>query len=167
MLLSHCYCYRLFIIIIIIIIIIVNIFCNCLIDAQVGQAELYIRLVNSRDVTSQDALNAQPIQHYMYKYPALVSGHSRCKGQAKLVKRYAKNSPAQKLLVVCLTCRQAHLKEKTQLFCLFVEGRVVGGRSSNTICYNAPWAIWDTHILVAHATCTSPIMHLICPSNFA
>ncbi|KAM7426567.1 Coiled-coil domain-containing protein 17 [Porites harrisoni] len=38
---------------------------------QIGQAELYIRLVNSRDVTSQDALNAQPIQHYMYKYPAL------------------------------------------------------------------------------------------------
>lgn len=68
MLLSHCYFYRLFIIIII------YIFCNCLIDAQVGQAELYIRLVNSRDVTSQDALNAQPIQHYMYKYPVLVSG---------------------------------------------------------------------------------------------
>ena len=59
-----------------------------MIDAQIGQAELYIRLVNSRDVTSQDALNAQPIQHYMYKYPVLVSGHSRCQGQAKLVKRY-------------------------------------------------------------------------------
>ena len=108
----------------VIIIIIIIIFCNCLIDAQVGQAELYIRLVNSRDVTSQDALNAQPIQHYMYKYPALVSGHSRCKGQAKLVKKYA-------------VCRQEHLKEKTQFFRLFLEGRVVGGRSSSTISYNA------------------------------
>lgn len=38
---------------------------------QIGQAELYIRLVNSRDVTSQDALNPQPLQHYMYKYPSL------------------------------------------------------------------------------------------------
>ena len=84
-----------------------------MIDAQIGQAELYIRLVNSRDVTSQDALNAQPIQHYMYKYPALVSGHSRRKGQAKLVKKYA-------------VCRQEHLKEKTQFFRLFLEGRVVG-----------------------------------------
>ena len=110
---------------VIIIIIIIIIFCNCLIDAQVGQAELYIRLVNSRDVTSQDALNAQPIQHYMYKYPVLVSGHSRCKGQAKLVKKYAKNSPARKLLVVCLTCCQAHLKEKTQFIRLFLEGRVI------------------------------------------
>ena len=96
-----------------------------MIDAQVGQAELYIRLVNSRDVTSQDALNAQPIQHYMYKYPVLVSGHSRCKGQAKLVKKYAKNSPARKLLVVCLTCCQAHLKEKKQFIRLFLEGRVI------------------------------------------
>ena len=27
--------------------------------------------------------------------------------------------------MVCLTCRQVHLKEKTQFFCLFLEGRVV------------------------------------------
>ena len=124
------------------------IFCNCLIDAQVGQAELYIRLVNSRDVTSQDALNAQPIQHYVYKYPVLVSGHSGLSGhsgQAKLVKKYAKNSPARKLLVVCLTCCQAHLKEKTQFIRPFLKGRVFGGRSSNTLSYNAPWAIHHRH----------------------
>lgn len=36
---------------------------------QVGQGELYIRLVNSRDVTAQDASNPQPMQRYLYKYP--------------------------------------------------------------------------------------------------
>ena len=39
---------------------------------QVGQAELYLRLVNSRDTTSQDALNPQPLQHYLYRYPSMV-----------------------------------------------------------------------------------------------
>ncbi|XP_022783161.1 coiled-coil domain-containing protein 17-like [Stylophora pistillata] len=38
---------------------------------QVGLAELYLRLVNSRDVPSQDTQNPQPLQHHMYKYPSV------------------------------------------------------------------------------------------------
>lgn len=38
---------------------------------QVGQAELYLRLVNSRDTAIQDALNPQPLQHYLYRYPSM------------------------------------------------------------------------------------------------
>lgn len=42
---------------------------------QVGQAELYIRLVNSRDLSAQDALNPQPMQHFMYNYPPVGNVH--------------------------------------------------------------------------------------------
>lgn len=38
---------------------------------QVGQAELYLRLVNSRDIPSQDTQNPQPVQHHLYKYPSV------------------------------------------------------------------------------------------------
>lgn len=41
-----------------------------------GQAELYLRLVNSRDTASQDALNPQPLQHYFYRYPSMVRPYS-------------------------------------------------------------------------------------------
>ena len=37
---------------------------------------MYLRLVNSRDTTSQDALNPQPLQHYLYKYPSMVRPYS-------------------------------------------------------------------------------------------
>jgi hypothetical protein len=36
-------------------------------------AELYIRLVNARDVKQEEVLNPQPLQHYIYKFPPLVS----------------------------------------------------------------------------------------------
>ena len=42
-------------------------------STEAGQAELYLRLVNSRDVASQETWNPQPLQHHLYQYPSMVS----------------------------------------------------------------------------------------------
>ena len=35
-------------------------------------AELYMRLVNARDVKQEELFSPQPFLYYMYKYPSLV-----------------------------------------------------------------------------------------------
>ncbi|KAK3739534.1 hypothetical protein QZH41_016209 [Actinostola sp. cb2023] len=38
---------------------------------QVGMSELYIRLVNARDIKQEDIFTPQPLQHYLYKFPPM------------------------------------------------------------------------------------------------